>query len=237
MDIGTYHGIFARAIRECDGHAPLSARFTILDGPDQKALLADAYTGWKGEEEWKAFKEDNKVDDVIEEFSKYRMSLLPGQPEYVSESGIADLPGLHRVYTDAKRLEDVADYDDILFAFDVALENPRILALFQSKWKMILVDEYQDTNDDPVEDRAEASGTLPRNLTCVGDDDQSIYGVAGRPTSGTSSDSRRSGRAPKRRAPRTQLPLAGRDPADRQRADRLQRHPTRLDPARHEGQG
>ncbi len=62
-------------------------------------------------------------------------------------------------------------------------ENPDVLRDYQQRFKYILVDEYQDTNAAQylwlrlLTQRADP--TQPRNLCCVGDDDQSIYGWRG----------------------------------------------------------
>ena len=57
-------------------------------------------------------------------------------------------------------------------------ENPKILNFYQSTWKYVLVDEFQDTNSPQFEIVSLLAGKH-QNITVVGDDDQSIYGWRG----------------------------------------------------------
>lgn len=177
MDIGTYHSLFAKAIRDCDGEAGLSGKFSILDETDQKALFGECYAAEFGDDGWKKFKDDNKIGDVLEEFSRLKMSRLPGQPAY-KNSKIDGIEQILDLYTDAKKKEDVADYDDILFTFNEALDDPRILNVYRSRWRNLLVDEFQDTNAIQMSVLQKLTANR-RNITCVGDDDQAIYGWRG----------------------------------------------------------
>ena len=57
-------------------------------------------------------------------------------------------------------------------------ENAKILNLYQKTWKYVLVDEFQDTNSPQFEIVSLLAGKH-KNITVVGDDDQSIYGWRG----------------------------------------------------------
>ena len=57
-------------------------------------------------------------------------------------------------------------------------ENAKILNFYQSTWKYVLVDEFQDTNSPQFEIVSLLAGKH-QNITVVGDDDQSIYGWRG----------------------------------------------------------
>ena len=82
-------------------------------------------------------------------------------------------------YQDRLRVLNAVDFGDLLLhCLTLFNENPDVLALYQNRFTYILVDEYQDTNiAQYLWLRLLAQGR--RNICCVGDDDQSIYGWRG----------------------------------------------------------
>ena len=74
---------------------------------------------------------------------------------------------------------DALDFDDLLLKpLELFDENPKILKKYQNKWKYILVDEYQDTNR-PQFMFLTKLAEKNKQISVVGDDDQSIYGWRG----------------------------------------------------------
>ena len=86
---------------------------------------------------------------------------------------------LYRIYQNKLKENNAIDFDDIInFAIKILLDNPDLLEYYSSKFKYVLVDEYQDTN--------KAQFTLVTllaskygNITVVGDNDQGIYSFRG----------------------------------------------------------
>jgi DNA helicase-2/ATP-dependent DNA helicase PcrA len=77
-------------------------------------------------------------------------------------------------------LANAMDFDDLLLrAVDVLKKIPEIAAQFQDHFKYIFVDEYQDTNDIQYALLRLLLPSIGKNITVVGDDDQSIYGWRG----------------------------------------------------------
>jgi len=89
------------------------------------------------------------------------------------------LKQIYKQYQDRLRVLNAADFGDLLLhCLTLFNENPDVLALYQNRFAYILVDEYQDTNiAQYLWLRLLAQGR--RNICCVGDDDQSIYGWRG----------------------------------------------------------
>lgn len=89
------------------------------------------------------------------------------------------LPGLVRVYDAYLQNRGCLDFDDmILKCRALLIENPKILDLWRSRFKWILVDEFQDVSRTQYELLRLLAAPL-NNLFVVGDDDQSIYGFRG----------------------------------------------------------
>ena len=172
MDVGTFHAIFAKALRDCDGVAGLGADFTIIDDKDQREILGNALV-LVGDEVRERVEKEFKSDVIFDAISRYKMSRLPGQADYVNDLQLNELPEIVRRYDEVKAREKVCDYDDILFQFNDALDHPRLLKMFQTRWRYGLVDEYQDTN--AIQLAILKKIFFNMHITCVGDDDQSIY--------------------------------------------------------------
>lgn len=89
------------------------------------------------------------------------------------------LPGLVRVYDAYLQNRGCLDFDDMILKCRALLtENPEILNLWRSRFKWILVDEFQDVSRTQYELLRLLAAPL-NNLFVVGDDDQSIYGFRG----------------------------------------------------------
>ena len=86
---------------------------------------------------------------------------------------------LYAAYQERLKALNAVDFGDLLLeSLRLFRERAEILAQYQARWRYILVDEYQDTNVvQYLWLRLLAQGH--RNLCCVGDDDQSIYGWRG----------------------------------------------------------
>jgi len=84
---------------------------------------------------------------------------------------------VHQVYIKYEaRLQqnNAMDFDDILVKTLALLKIPKILTIYQERYKYIMVDEYQDTNA-PQYEIVKLLASKYRNLAVVGDDAQSIY--------------------------------------------------------------
>src|SRR5208283_2638270 len=107
--------------------------------------------------------------------------LSPAQVPAGEAQSFADGKGaaLYALYQERLKILNAVDFGDLLMeALRLFRDNPDVLALFQRRFRYILVDEYQDTNAVQypwLRLLAQGRG----NICCVGDDDQSIYGWRG----------------------------------------------------------
>jgi DNA helicase-2/ATP-dependent DNA helicase PcrA len=173
--LGTFHSLAARLLRPYAERVGLKPTFTILDTDDQLRLI-------------KQLIEAENIDDkkspprlvlaVIERWKD--RGLLPDDVRNES-SDLAGgkLPKLYRLYQERLQALNACDFGDLLLhQLTLLRQHPDVLQNFQSRFRYLLVDEYQDTNiAQYLWLRLLAQGH--RNICCVGDEDQSIYGWRG----------------------------------------------------------
>ena len=175
MSIGTFHSICAGILRKHINHIGYSNSFTIYDSSDSKALVKNVI---------KNMNLDPKQFDASSYqymISSKKNALLSAKDVTESASGYID-EKLADIYTHyQKELEDnnALDFDDLLvLPIKLFNENPELLEYYRSKYKYVLVDEYQDTNK-PQFQFINLISKIHRDICVVGDDDQSIYGWRG----------------------------------------------------------
>ncbi|WP_341764449.1 UvrD-helicase domain-containing protein [Candidatus Tisiphia endosymbiont of Beris chalybata] len=178
LNIGTFHSIAAKILRSQAEHLNLSlnSRFTIISQDEQIKQIKEIIK----QENIDPQKYAPKLLHVI--ISRWKdQGLLPYK---ISESDIK-LPihkiakSIYGIYQANLLASNVVDFGDLLlYNNELFIKNPNILKYYQEQFKYILIDEYQDTNAvQYLWARMLASST--KNICCVGDDDQSIYGWRG----------------------------------------------------------
>ncbi|MBI1394099.1 MAG: AAA family ATPase [Alphaproteobacteria bacterium] len=174
--LGTFHSIAAIILRRHAELAGLKSTFTILDADDQvrlaKQVINDAGLD---EKRWTG----RHIATVIDGWKNRGLTpdSTPGNEAYFFAEGRAI--ELFRTYQDRLKTLNAADFGDLLVHnITIFQKYPDILADYQSRFRYMLVDEYQDTNVAQylwLRLLAQKS----KNICCVGDDDQSIYGWRG----------------------------------------------------------
>jgi DNA helicase-2/ATP-dependent DNA helicase PcrA len=176
VQAGTFHALCARVLR-FDGEAiGLDRRFVIYDTDDQQQLMKRILA----EEDLPATGEFRPAA-ILGAISRAKNDML-------DESFLAEHAVNHRErviarlaarYRDRLRAANALDFDDLLLrAVELFEQSPQTLEAYQSRWRYLHVDEYQDTNR-PQYLWIRALAAAHRNLCVVGDDDQSIYGWRG----------------------------------------------------------
>ena len=173
--LGTFHAVCARLLRRHAELVGLQSSFTILDTDDQIRLLKQLIAAERiDEKRWPARQLAGIVDDW-----KNRALGPDAIPSAEASAFGGQGPKLYAQYQERLRSLNATDFGDLLLHVIAILRGHEdVLAQYQRWLRFILVDEYQDTNiAQYLWLRLLAQGH--RNICCVGDDDQSIYGWRG----------------------------------------------------------
>jgi DNA helicase-2/ATP-dependent DNA helicase PcrA len=180
--MGTFHSIGVKILRRHAEMVGLKSNFTILDVDDQIRLIKQLLEAEKlDEKRWPA-----RVFAMILDGWKNR-GLTPDQVAAGEAASFANGKGkkLYISYQERLKSLNAADFGDLLLeCIRLFRQNPDVLRQYQQRFKYILVDEYQDTNVAQylwlrlLSQRSDGD-EAPKNICCVGDDDQSIYGWRG----------------------------------------------------------
>ena len=173
---GTFHSLGARILRRHAELVGLRTNFTILDTDDQIRLLRQILEAEHVDEKrWPA----RMLISVIQRWKDKGLT-----PDKVSVGDAGELANgrlidIYRQYQERLSILNAADFGDLLLlCLELFQKNPDVITDYQRLFRYILVDEYQDTNvAQYLWLRLLAQGH--KNICCVGDDDQSIYGWRG----------------------------------------------------------
>ena len=181
INMGTFHSIFARILRENAEAIGFKREFTIYETTDSKNLIKTI------------IKERNLDEDkykpaaVYSRISTAKNSLItPGA--YAANAALTgddrsrQMPEFSNIYIEYCRRckqNNAMDFDDLLLQTNILLRDcPEILRRYQEQFQYILVDEYQDTNYAQYLIVRRLS-QLHNSVCVVGDDAQSIYSFRG----------------------------------------------------------
>lgn len=196
--MGTFHSVCLRLLKLClskesvvaamagPGGSWYDGNFSIYDDDDQKRILKEIIKN-DGNDNVEAA----DVKKAHAAISKFKNSLLVvGNSSVLQTPEVArqqaqypDEEKYARYYTEYQkklRESNAMDFDDLLFNTVYMLQKqPRLAEQLASRFQFVVVDEYQDTNDVQYELLKLLINPEQKNVTVVGDDDQSIYGWRG----------------------------------------------------------
>ena len=179
--MGTFHSIFSRILRMEAHKLNYPTNFTIYDTDDAKSLIRSII------KELNLDKDIYKVSIIVNRISALKNNFIThdqysNHQELVQTDKIAKRTEFQRIYAMySKRClkASAMDFDDLLLNTYKLLNNfPDALLKYQSKFKYILIDEYQDTNHVQYL-IIKKLAALHENICIVGDDAQSIYSFRG----------------------------------------------------------
>jgi len=173
--MGTFHSLCVKILRRHGELVGLKSNFTILDTDDQKRLLKQLIRA-EGidEKRWPA----KLLAGIIDNWKNraWTPDKVPATEASAFNNKGVDL---YKLYQARLITLNATDFGDLLLhVVTIFQTHPDILQQYQRWFRYILVDEYQDTNvAQYLWLRLLASNH--KNICCVGDDDQSIYGWRG----------------------------------------------------------
>jgi len=179
--MGTFHSVFAKILRIEGHHLGYPSHFTIYDTDDSKKLIRNII---------KEMNLDPKV--YLANYVRNRISMAKSHlispedyavdPEIITadESGAKPLiKDIYKSYNARLKRSDAMDFDDLLFNTYLLFHSfAEVLYKYQQKFRYILVDEYQDTNQAQYLIVKKLAANT-ENICVVGDDAQSIYAFRG----------------------------------------------------------
>ncbi len=174
--LGTFHSVAARMLRSHAELVGLQSNFTILDTDDQLRVLKQLIQAVNlDEKRWPA----RQLAALIDRWKNRGWTprqVDAGESEAFAAGRGADL---YSQYQERLKALNACDFGDLLLHMLVIFRtHADVLEGYRERFRYILVDEYQDTNQGQYE-WLKLLAEPRRNLCCVGDDDQSIYSWRG----------------------------------------------------------
>ncbi len=178
---GTFHSLAHRILRENSRLIGYENSFTILDRQDMEEVIKAMVSEINTEEGVVRFPKKGTLASII---SKSANLEKPVEDLVTSEYSqfLEHTPQIIRIqklYRSYKKKNQMMDYDDLLILFRQMLaDNREMREILGSRYRYIMVDEYQDTNGIQA-DIVTWLSEDHRNIMVVGDDSQSIYSFRG----------------------------------------------------------
>jgi DNA helicase-2/ATP-dependent DNA helicase PcrA len=169
--ISTFHSLGARLLRQYADRLGLDQNFTIYDMDDRARLVKDALEA-AGIDNIKFSPE--RIGGAISK-AKNQLITPPQYERTATDFFTQTVAKVYPLYEKRLRAANALDFDDLLYLPALALQKyDDLRAELDSRFKYVLIDEYQDTNLAQYEIAKRLSLNYP-NLCVVGDPDQSIY--------------------------------------------------------------
>ncbi len=181
IQMGTFHSIFIRFLREYASLIGYPEHFTIYDQTDSRSIVKQCV---------KELQLDDKIykPTMVQNVISMAKNSLVTVASYRADVEITErdraarrprMADIYELYQKKCLAAGAMDFDDILLNMNILLKRfPEACTAIAARFRYILVDEYQDTNHAQyiiLRRLAEPH----HNICVVGDDSQSIYGFRG----------------------------------------------------------
>jgi len=179
IDGGTFHSFASKVLRRYSKAFGFSSSFTIYDEGDAEEAIRRCCNKM-GYDQDKEFPKKSELKTVFSVCVNKNITIDDAVKKMHSDYDdfTPDIRSVQKEYTDYKLRNNCLDYDDLLIYLKLALDNDEVREKISSRYRYIMVDEFQDTNAV----QADIVGLLAKkngNVMAVGDDAQSIYGFRG----------------------------------------------------------
>ena len=176
INCGTFHSICIRILRREISRIGFTSNFTIYDTDDSIRVIKDCYLELNLNEKMFPFRamlsNIGKIKDKILSPEEYKKEIKDDYKNQV-------LYNVYSLYQTKLKRSNAVDFDDIIYlTVRLFLDFDDVLAYYQERYKYVLVDEYQDTNNSQYM-LISLISKKNKNICVVGDDDQSIYKFRG----------------------------------------------------------
>ncbi len=169
--VGTFHSFGLRVIKENYSKLGLMNNFTIIDSDDVTSII-------------KKIMKDLNIDpkEISPNYIRNRISFIKN--EMLTDSQVDNLfltfqdkhvANIYHKYQEVLKRNNTIDFDDLLkLPVELFMQDDELLDKYQERYRYILVDEYQDTNEVQYK-MIKLLAQKYRNIFCVGDQNQNIY--------------------------------------------------------------
>lgn len=172
----TFHSCCSRILRRYGERIGYTSHFTIYDTDDSRRVMKQCQKHLGIEDKFLNHK------SILNEISRAKDSLIdPDEYKAASSNDFrkGKIAQCYELYQSELKKSDAMDFDDIIFnTVKLLQENDDVRELYQSQFKYVMVDEYQDTNHAQYVLTSLLADKY-KNICVVGDDDQSIYRFRG----------------------------------------------------------
>jgi len=171
---GTFHGLSHRLLKRFYKEADLDGGFTILDSDDQLRIIKRLSKEQNLDEaSWPARQSQWQINSWKDD--GLRCKDVNDQGDFFKET----INKVYKSYEEVCKQDNLLDFGELLLkSFELIKDNEFVRSYFHSRFKSILIDEFQDTNVIQYKWLLEIASPSA-SITAVGDDDQSIYGWRG----------------------------------------------------------
>lgn len=176
IQASTFHSLCVRILRREIEVLGYHKSFAIYDSDDSIRVIKDGIRGLRLDEK------TLPPRSVLSAISKAKDDMI-SPTELLKQAGgdyrLECIARIYESYQKTLKLASALDFDDIIvLTVKLFMEHPEVLASYQKRYRYIMVDEYQDTNQTQYR-LVSLLAEQHHNLCVVGDDDQSIYKFRG----------------------------------------------------------
>ncbi|HET7753565.1 MAG TPA: ATP-dependent helicase [Anaeromyxobacteraceae bacterium] len=178
---GTFHHVAHRILRDHAGELGYAAGYSILDREDARDVMSASIADCGLAVGSRRFPKADVLVDLVSTAVNTQTPLsdvvVDRRPQFLPL--VEDILRVARRYAERKHGMNAMDFDDLLLNWKILMaDRPEVRARLATRFRHVLVDEYQDTNK-LQGDIVDLVASAHRNLCVVGDDAQCIYGFRG----------------------------------------------------------